>query len=66
MAARKSPAWSEADYAAAGMGRLNLRLPLAILQKLRELGATENQGKKDILQQMILSEYRKHFPGKIQ
>ncbi|HEY5375744.1 MAG TPA: hypothetical protein VIK01_18825 [Polyangiaceae bacterium] len=57
-------AWSEDDYKKRGMGRLNLRLPLEVLLKLRFLAASANQDKKNILQELITTEHKKVFEGK--
>ncbi len=63
--ARSTPrAWTDADYAARGFGRLTLRMGREILRKLSLLCASSNRGRTDIISKLITEKYEQVFHGK--
>jgi hypothetical protein len=65
MTVRKSPAWTDADYEQRrGFGRLNLRLPLEIIRKLRLIAASENKHQQTLIEEMITNTHKRVFNGK--
>lgn len=46
-------AWTESDYAAAGYGRLSLRLPLATLMRLRKIAAALESSPTKVVRGLI-------------
>lgn len=57
--AKRTNAWTDADYAAKGLGRVFLRLPVEVLAKLDALVERTGKKKAEIIEDLISAAYRR-------
>jgi hypothetical protein len=54
-------AWSDSDYEAKGLGRINLRLPFSTLKHLDQLAANTGKNKALLIEELVDAEHARVF-----
>ncbi len=57
----KTSAWSDADYTAKGLGRINLRLPVNTLKNLDQLHGHTGKNKALLIEELVDAEHTRVF-----
>lgn len=63
MTKKKTTGWTDADYEAAGIGSIRLRIPLWALERLQLLAAKADINRGEVVIRMIAAEYSRVFEG---
>jgi len=61
---RNAYQWTEADYAAKGVGSIKLRLPIPVLSQLVDLAHNANVTRQEMIESLIKVEHQRVFDGK--